>query len=46
MVRELFLNVTVAFRTLERVQFQPVNLVQREFVEAVLGFILTRWARW
>lgn len=41
-VRELFLNVTVAFRALERVQFQLVNLVQRKFIETVLGFILTR----
>lgn len=41
-VRELFLNVTVAFRALERVQFQLVNLVQRQFIETVLGFILTR----
>lgn len=32
-----------AFRTLERVQL--VNLVQGEFIEAVLGFILTGRAR-
>lgn len=41
-VRELFLNVTVAFRALERVQSQLVNLVQRKFIETLLGFILTR----
>ena len=40
-VREIFLNVTVAFRALERVQSQLVNLVQRKFIETVLGFILT-----
>lgn len=39
-VRERFLNVTVALRALERVQFQLVNLVKREFIETVLGFIL------
>lgn len=41
-VRELFLNVTVALRALKRVQFQLVNLVEREFIETVLGFILAR----
>lgn len=38
MVRELFLNVTVAIRTLARTQFQ---LVQRGFV----GFIQTHWGK-
>ena len=33
MVREPLLHVTVAFRTLERVQFQLVNLVQGRAVE-------------
>lgn len=32
MVRELFLNVTVAIRVLERVQLQLVVLVQKEFL--------------
>lgn len=42
-VREPLLNVTVALRTLERVQFQLVNLVQRGLVEA---FVLTGWGGW